>query len=202
MTASDASMQSRAADQGPVYAAGWQRACRIVLLFILPFAAYLLFTAGSGDVLGSWSWPEILVGAVIGFFCAWGTGRIMGSPFSPAWLDPIRWCVGLVYLVGPFLYALVKANLEVLWRIVTGRIQPAIVRIEPGIDSPMGLYLLANSITLSPGTLTLAVDEKEKVLYVHCLNWKATQDREAATRIVAGTFLPWIRWLSRPRRKP
>ena len=179
---------------GPSYRA---TAWRSIPLLLWPWAFYLLLTAGSGSVLGQWPWSEFAVAAIVGVLCAWGGGRVIGRPFSPAWLDPVRWCAGLLYMVGPFFYALCKANLEVLYRIVTGRIQPAIVRIEPGIDSEMGLCLLANSITLSPGTLTLVVDEADKALYIHCLHWKPTADREAATRAVAGTFLPWVRWLSR-----
>ena len=170
---------------------------RSIPLLLWPWAFYLLLTAGSGSVLGQWPWSEFVTGAIVGVLCAGGSGRVIGRPFSPAWLDPVRWCAGLLYMVGPFFYALLKANLEVLYRIVTGRIQPAIVRIEPGIDSEMGLCLLANSITLSPGTLTLVVDEADKALYIHCLNWKPTADREAATRAVAGVLLPWVRWLSR-----
>ncbi len=180
----------------------WEPVYRFTVLFLLPLCLYLVLAAGSGNILGLWSWPEIFAAILIGLLCARGARRVAGRDLSTVWLDPIRWCAAVVYLIGPFLYALIKANLEVLWCIVTGRIQPAIVRIEPGIDSPMGLYLLANCITLSPGTLTLVVDEDEKVLYVHCLNWKTIQDREAATRAVAGSLLPWVRWLSRPRRVP
>jgi multicomponent Na+:H+ antiporter subunit E len=74
----------------------------------------------------------------------------------------------------------VKSNLHVA-RIVLSprlRISPTTVQIQAISKTPVGQVLLANSITLTPGTVTLDVDEG--VLTVHCLT------REGAEELLRG----------------
>ena len=62
-------------------------------------------------------------------------------------------------------------------------ISPTMVEIEAQTQSPVGLVILGNSITLSPGTVTL--DMHEGKLLVHCLtneSARALQDGEANRR--------------------
>ena len=63
-----------------------------------------------------------------------------------------------------------RANLDVAMRVITGRINPGIVRISPGLKTDLGVLLLANSITLTPGTLSVEVDEESGDLFVHVIN--------------------------------
>ena len=58
-------------------------------------------------------------------------------------------------------------------RVITGKINPGIVRISPKLKTDLGVTLLANSITLTPGTLTVDIDEKTNDLYVH---WIAVKE--------------------------
>lgn len=85
-----------------------------------------------------------------------------------------------------FLKALVQSNLR-LARIVLSPalpINPGIVKVRTRLKSPMGRLLLANSITLTPGTLT--VEMEDEWLYVHWVTVES-EDMEAATaEIVAG----------------
>ena len=63
-------------------------------------------------------------------------------------------------------------------------INPGIVKVRTKLKSQMGRLLLANSITLTPGTLTLELDGEW--LYIHLVTTEST-DLEAATKsIVAG----------------
>jgi len=84
-------------------------------------------------------------------------------------LNPRRWFIFLVYLF-PFFFAMAKANVDVAYRVITGRINPAIVKINPKLKTDLSLAILANSITLTPGTLSVDVDEKTNELYVHWIN--------------------------------
>jgi multicomponent Na+:H+ antiporter subunit E len=63
-----------------------------------------------------------------------------------------------------------QANIDVAYRVLTGRINPAIVKISPRLKTDMSLTILANSITLTPGTLSVDVDEETNDLYVHWIN--------------------------------
>lgn len=94
----------------------------------------------------------------------------------------------MVYIIGPFLFALVKANLTVAYLVVTGKTKTAIVEIDPKLKSNIALVLLGNSITLTPGTLTL--DEHDGKLYIHCLNAKSAKPKISE---VCGNFHEWIR---------
>ena len=69
-------------------------------------------------------------------------------------------------------------------------INPGIVKILTGLSSDMGKSFLANSITLTPGTLTVDIDGE--YLYVHWIN-VTTQDIEEASKIISGRFEKIIR---------
>jgi len=88
--------------------------------------------------------------------------------------------------VGYFLKELVKANLQLAAIVLNPRlpIEPAIVAAEVKLTHPVARLLLANAITLTPGTLSVQLTGD--TLYVHWVVAKGT-DRETATReIVAG----------------
>mgnify|MGYP003876904265 FL=1 len=96
----------------------------------------------------------------------------------------------MFYLIGPFFLAMARANLDVAWRVLTGRIRPGIVRFNPGLRTDLGRTVLANSITLTPGTLTVDVDDDTGDFYVHWINVK---DEEPRPEDVCGPFPTWAR---------
>lgn len=151
--------------------------------------AYLLLTAGTGSLLGLWSPYEIVVGVTLSLAIGVVT-RNSSNPRDLRMLNPFRWALFLVYLVGPFFVAMAKANIDVAYRVITGRIRPGIVRISPNYRTDLATTLLANSITLTPGTLTVDVDEKTNDLYVHWINVRRLP---ADIKDVCGSFPDWIR---------
>lgn len=70
-----------------------------------------------------------------------------------------------------FLYELAKANLQVAWEMGTPKFKmtPGIVGVPLDLTSDAQITMLANLITLTPGTLSLDVSEDKKVLYVHSM---------------------------------
>ena len=66
-------------------------------------------------------------------------------------------------------------------------INPGIVKVKTRLKSDTALTFLANSITLTPGTLTVDIDRDNGVLYIHWLNVKA-KDVETATKIIVERF--------------
>ncbi|MEA1925553.1 MAG: Na+/H+ antiporter subunit E, partial [Candidatus Altiarchaeota archaeon] len=141
------------------------------LLFSL--LAYLLLTAGSGGIM-LWSQEELIVGLIFAVTTAFFVERVFNAlkiKTSVAFLNPVRWFILISYVLGPFLLALTKANLDVAYRVITGKINPGIVKISPGLKTDLGITLLANSITLTPGTLSVEVGE-ENSLYVHWIDVK------------------------------
>jgi len=108
----------------------------------------------------------------------------------------IRWSPRVIYTylryLGVFLYELVKANLNVMRYVFSPNIDihPGIVEIKTQLQSPIGRLALANSITLTPGTLV--VDIRGDSLFIHWINVTAT-DPVAATREVAGRFEKYLK---------
>ncbi len=156
---------------------------------VAAFIMYLVLTAGSGDVLFFWSKYEFLAGiffAVITGLISW---RFMSAK-DRRMANPGRWFLFLGYVIGPFFLAMAKANLDVAYRVITGRINPGIVRISPGLKTDLGVTMLANSITLTPGTLSVDVDEETNDLYIHWINVKNTEPKAEE---VCGSFPKWIR---------
>jgi multicomponent Na+:H+ antiporter subunit E len=74
------------------------------------------------------------------------------------------------YLVY-FLYELVRANVRIAWEVVTPgfTMQAGIVRVPTRCRTEWEVMMLANSISLTPGTLTLEVDTATNELFVHAL---------------------------------
>lgn len=74
---------------------------------------------------------------------------------------------------GYFLYKLVEANLIVAWEVVTPSnegIREGIVAVPVTGASDAVITVVANAISLTPGTLTLEVSRDPAVLYVHVLH--------------------------------
>ena len=65
---------------------------------------------------------------------------------------------------------IIKANLAVCHLILTRKetVEPVIVKIHTNLKSETARVFLANSITLTPGTITVAMSDNE--LVVHCLD--------------------------------
>lgn len=68
-----------------------------------------------------------------------------------------------------FIWELTKANIQVAYEVVTPKftMKPGIVALPLDAKSDLEITLLANLITLTPGTLALDVSTDRSVLYVH-----------------------------------
>ena len=73
---------------------------------------------------------------------------------------------------------LVTANVDVAYRVLAPSmpIEPAVVEVPLRVQSDLAITTIANSITLTPGTLTMDYDDDTNTLYVHAISGA---DREA-----------------------
>jgi multicomponent Na+:H+ antiporter subunit E len=79
----------------------------------------------------------------------------------------------LIYFGGYVLVKLVQANLVLAWEIVTpwrDRIHTGIVAVPLRTSSDLAMTVVANVITLTPGTVTIEAKGTPPVLYVHVLH--------------------------------
>ncbi len=74
------------------------------------------------------------------------------------------------------LYQIVLSNLHVAYLVLSPRmpIDPKIIRYKTRLKSDISLLTFANSITLTPGTITADIHEGE--FYVHALSKKVADD--------------------------
>jgi len=107
-------------------------------------------------------------------------------------VSPVRIFWFLVY-VPVFIYYMLMANFDVVYRALHPAmpIKPGIVKIKTNLKTDSGITALANSITLTPGTLTVDLTD-DGYLYIHWINVKSS-DIEEATKQIAGTFEWFIR---------
>lgn len=100
-------------------------------------------------------------------------------------LSPRALWATLGYVVF-FLKELVKSNLNLAAIVLSPALplKPGIVKVRTRLKSPMGRLMLANSITLTPGTLS--VDLRDEWLYVHWVRMTADDVETATQEIVAG----------------
>lgn len=89
-------------------------------------------------------------------------------------------------LIALFIKELVLSALQVAWLVVQPklRLRPGFIAFPLTVTSDVQITLLANLITLTPGTLSVDVSEDRKTLFIHAID---VSDREALIgRIAAG----------------
>ncbi len=93
----------------------------------------------------------------------------------------------LILLLVTFLYELVKANLEVAYEVITPdlKMTPGIIMVPLDVKSDIAITLLANMISLTPGTLSIDVSNDRRVLFVHAMYIK---DRDQFIRGIKNGF--------------
>jgi len=149
----------------------------LTLLFLLLFAVWILLT-------GSFNAEELTAGVIISFiisilfFKQNVSGQIKLTPKA------------LIYAVSYFFffsYALIKSNFDVAYRVIHPAlpIRPGIVKVRTSLQSKLGRAVLASSITLTPGTLT--VEAKGDIFYIHWIDVQ-DEDIEAATHAIVSDF--------------
>lgn len=138
------------------------------------------------DQEAGWDGQSLLLGLGVALLVAilFG-GAITKAPGQ--FFDPVR-IFWLVIYLPVFLYYCIKANLQVVYLVLHPDmpIKPGIVKVKTKLTSESGVTALANSITLTPGTLTVDVINDNE-LYVHWLVVESAEE-DKATEIIVKRF--------------
>jgi len=164
-----------------------------IVAFIWCYVLWLVLTAGTQGLL--WNPQEIVAGAIFSLIVAYTTRDIIGENAS-RFLNPVKWVEAVAYTPVLF-WGMVKANFDVAYRIITGKIRPGIVRVPVELDNDAQYTILSNSITLTPGTLTIDACPEEKALYVHWINIPPGLEEPENSEPISGSFEKWSRRLGR-----
>jgi len=157
---------------------------RRLIYFVLAFIIWVLLTWPFVD--GKIDIQVITAGLIVSFIVAVLFHEILPKEHL-VFISPVRVFWALVYL-PVFFYYVLKANLDVVYRALHPQmpIKPGIVKIKTSLKTESGITALANSITLTPGTLTVDLTD-DGFLYIHWINVKS-DDIEQATEFIAKRF--------------
>ncbi|HHY59516.1 MAG TPA: Na+/H+ antiporter subunit E [Clostridia bacterium] len=110
-----------------------------------------------------------LVNLVWGYIL--GAGILFLFPRIPPGKVYTKKILGFIDLALVFLVELWKANVAVLKQVCKGTVHPpsGIVAYPLEVKSDWGITVLANLITLTPGTISMEVSPDRKTLYIHTL---------------------------------
>ena len=150
-----------------------------IVVFFLAFVVWLAL-AGT-DI------QQIVAGAVVALLVSLIAGRFLIAGHQQKHLLR-RWLLALLYFVK-FLWEMVKANVHVAYLVLHPNvpIKPGIVKIKTNLTKDAAITVLTNSITLTPGTLTVDVNEEKGEIYVHWIDVKTT-DIDACTKEIGSRF--------------
>lgn len=155
------------------------RARHLALVFLLSFGLWLALTA-------SFDPAELIAGGLVA-----AVVTLLAIDRPPV-LGGVRFTLGaplaLLRYLAAFTMALIRANLDMARRVLSPSlpIRPAVVRVRTELSSELGRLVLANSITLTPGTLTVDVEGDQ--LLVHWIDCRPGTDTAAITRAIAADF--------------
>jgi len=139
---------------------------KYISTFILCFSIWVAL-AGFGTY-------ELILGGVVSIIIALIAKNIFTYELKLNF--PIKLLAFIFVYIPIFLIELIKANIDVAFRVLSPKmpINPGFVKIPTKINSNLGKLTLVNSITLTPGTISLDVEENS--IYVHCINLKGDND--------------------------
>lgn len=114
---------------------------------------------------GSFTPGNLSLGFGIGFLVLYFSRRVVGSPAYG------RKVVLVIELILFFLWSLLLSNLRVAYEVLTPRhgMRPGVIAIPLDARTDSEITLLANMITLTPGTLSLDIAQDRDELYIHAM---------------------------------
>ncbi|SDR93459.1 multicomponent Na+:H+ antiporter subunit E [Gillisia sp. Hel1_33_143] len=145
------------------------------------FLSNIMLTVIWVALTGDFTFPNYLFGFALSFLLL---RMITTGRTNTKYFRIVPKAIAFVFF---FLYELLKANLEVAYEVMTPNynMTPGIVKIPLDVRTNIEITLLANLITLTPGTLSLDVSNDKKVLYVHSMYIK---DRESFIASIKNGF--------------
>jgi len=139
------------------------------------FLLNIFLAAGFCAILGQINLTGFLAGFAIGFLALWVTRPLYGpSTYFTRVAKILR-------LGGYFIWQLLVSNFRVLWDVITPKhiSKPGVIAVPLDAETDFEIMMVANLVSLTPGSLSLDVSDDRKRLYVHMM---FLDDVEAARR--------------------
>jgi multicomponent Na+:H+ antiporter subunit E len=141
-------------------------------------------------LVSKFEWAELVCGGLVCLIISLFAAHMYSRLGFPS-LSIKMFLFFMAYIIVLF-WEIIKANFDVAYRVIHPKmpIKPGIVVIKTHLKSDIAKMILANSITLTPGTFTLdVIDDK---LLIHWINVK-TEDIDEATSLIGRRFEKYLR---------
>jgi len=155
-----------------------------IIIFVLAFLVWLALT-------GTSQLQELIAGIIVSLIVTLLSGHfLITDKKKNSFLK--RFLYGILYFFK-FLWEMLKANLHVAYIVLHPQlpIKPGIIKIHTNLKKDTSLTMLSNSITLTPGTLTVDINPDKQDLYIHWIDVEST-DVEENSKNVGGRFEPLL----------
>lgn len=140
---------------------------KYVATFLVLYLVYLLL---AGFIV-----EELIVGAAVSLILTFILAKYVNYKIDLKL--PIRLVVFVFLYLPVFIWQLILANLDVAARVLGFKaLNPGFVKIDTELEGEFAKLTLANSITLTPGTLSIDVDEQN--VYIHTVDVKGKTPEE------------------------
>jgi len=129
------------------------------------FVLNAVLALGWAALTGDFALSSLLVGFSLGYLALWVARPLFGETtyFERVWR--------VLRLAALFVYELVVSSVRVVWDVITPShlSRPGIIAMPLDAEGEGEILLVANLISLTPGTLSLDVSPDRKTLYVHAM---------------------------------
>ncbi len=132
-------------------------------------------------LLAGFTVDEVILGSIVSAILSIILSNYLDLKID--WKFPIKLLKFLVIYIPVFIWKLVLANLDVARRVLSFKIplNPGIVKVKTDLKGDFGKLTLANSITLTPGTLS--IDVEDDYIYIHTIDVKGKTELENQANI-------------------
>ncbi|MEM1109619.1 MAG: Na+/H+ antiporter subunit E [Planctomycetota bacterium] len=136
------------------------------------FLTNLLLALAWMAMVGTPGWAHFVIGFVVSYLVLFWLSSLTGRT---GYFRKLPATIGFALFI---VWELILANLRVAYDVITpaANRSPAVVAVPLDVETDAEITLLANLITLTPGTLSLDVSEDRKTLYVHAMFAEDTEE--------------------------
>ncbi len=131
------------------------------LVSVILALIWVVITANTSEL-------NLLLGWLIALAALW---LVRDQIITPRFFQKMRWVLALIFL---FFFELGHSAIKVAILVITPNmkkhLKPGIIAFPLSVKSDIEITLLANLITLTPGTLSVDVSKDHKILYIHALS--------------------------------
>ncbi len=129
------------------------------------FLLNILLAVGFVVMVGAYSMSGLVAGLIVGYAALWVTRPLYGEQ---RYFNRLPKALKLILF---FIKELILSNFRVLWDVVTPShiSRPGIIGVPLDARTDLEIMLVANLISLTPGTLSIDLSPDRRTLYVHVM---------------------------------